>query len=76
MAIASTKFIMLGVKLYVIEVKKLDFCIHVKKYLLKSPNLFEQKCGQQLTAAMAARCWAVFGGKFKQHIKQHRKGKE
>ena len=69
----------LGVKLYVIEVKKLDFCIHVKKYLLKIPKSFkhfEQKCSQQLTAATSARYWAVIGGKFKRHIKQLVRGKQ
>ena len=38
-----TKFIMLGVKLDVIEVKKLDFCINCKKYSLEIWKYFLKK---------------------------------
>ena len=69
-AIALTKLDVVGVKLQVIEVTKLEFCIHFKKNLMKSQSSFELKCSQQLTPATTAGYWAVFGGKFKRHIKQ------
>ena len=50
----ATKLDVLGVKLQVNEVEKVNFHIHFKKRLLKSPNSFEPKCKQQLTAAKSA----------------------
>ena len=43
MATTLTELDVLGIKLYVIEVKKLEFHIHFKKYSLKMSNSFEQK---------------------------------
>ena len=75
-AIALTKLDVVGVKLQVIEVTKLEFCIHFKKNLMKSKSFFEQKHSQQLTPATTAGYLAVFGGNFKPHIKQLPKGKQ
>ena len=48
MAIALTKLDVLGVKLQVNEVEKLNFDIHFKNLLMKSLIGFQQKCNQQL----------------------------
>ena len=56
----STKLNILGVKQQVFGVKKLEFYIFFKNYLLKSLKSFEQMYKQQLTAARSAWYWAVF----------------
>ena len=43
------KLHMVGVKLWVIEVKEFKFYVHYKKCSLKRSNSLEQKCNQQLT---------------------------
>ena len=55
-----TELDVLGVKLQVFEVKKPEFFIYFKKYLLQSQKSFEQMCKRQLTAAKSAQIWAVF----------------
>ena len=51
MAIALTKLKVLGVKLYVNGVKKVNFKVNIKKYLLKSQIHFETNCGLHQTSA-------------------------
>jgi len=46
-----TKLDVVGVKLYINEAEKVNFYVYFKKYLVKSPCYFGQKCNQQLTAA-------------------------
>ena len=78
-AIALTKLDVLGVKLQVIEVEKLEFYILSKIYLWKEPKTFYKKLhltGATADSCLSARHWAVFGGKFKLHIKELLRGKE
>ena len=49
MAIILPKLDMVGVKLQVIEVKKLEFYIDFKKYSMEQSNNFEQTYNQQLS---------------------------
>ena len=50
-----TKLDVVGVKLYINEAEKVNFYVYFKKYLVKSPCYFGQKCNQQVF-------WAVFWG--------------
>ena len=51
MAIALTKLKVLGVKLYVNGVEKVNFKVNIKKYSLKSQIHFETNCCLQATTA-------------------------
>ena len=55
-----TELDVLGVKLQVFEVKKPEFFIYFKKYVLQRQKSFDQMCKQQLTAAKSAGHWADF----------------
>jgi len=53
-AITLTKLDLLGVKLYVIEVKKLEFDIYSEKNSLKRSNTFEKNCDKSVNNSCSA----------------------
>ena len=64
-ATALTKLNVLGVKLQVIEVKKLEFDIHFTKYSWKYQIDFHQKCNQQLIDSCPGPFWPFCGENFR-----------